>query len=190
KVSAASSWDSEQEARAGGEEIEQLQRKGHTLNEMAILVRASYQMRSFEDRFVTLGLNYRVVGGLRFYERQEIRDALAYLRVTVSPDDDLAFERIMNTPRRGIGRATLEQMHRAAREGNISLTKAATQLVEAGEVKGKAGASLGALLKDFERWRGMMGSHHHAEVLEQILEDSGYRRMWKEEKTPDAQGRL
>ena len=104
----ASAWDSEEEARAVGEEIEELQRKGHTLDEIAILVRASFQMREFEDRFVTLGLPYRVIGGPRFYERQEIRDALAYLRAVAQPADDLAFERIVNMPKRGIGDATVQ----------------------------------------------------------------------------------
>src|SRR6185295_9174866 len=115
KVSVASSWDSEEEARAVGEEIEQLQRDKHRLNEIAILVRASFQMRAFEDRFVTLGLPYRVIGGPRFYERQEIRDALAYFRAMAQPADDLAFERIINTPRRGIGDTTVKLLHDRAR---------------------------------------------------------------------------
>src|SRR5208282_6631382 len=108
-------WDGEEEARWVGDEIESLQRKGETLAEIAILVRASFQTREFEERFLTLGLPYRVIGGLRFYERQEIRDAIAYLRVIQQPDDDLAFERIVNTPRRGIGASTLQAIHRLAR---------------------------------------------------------------------------
>src|SRR5439155_1694062 len=107
KVTVTGAWDSEEEARAIGEEIEELQRGGHKLNEIAILVRASFQMREFEDRFVTLGLPYRVIGGPRFYERAEIRDALAYLRTINSPADGLAFERIVNVPKRGLGDATL-----------------------------------------------------------------------------------
>ncbi|HZP18839.1 MAG TPA: UvrD-helicase domain-containing protein, partial [Bauldia sp.] len=125
KVTVASSWDSEEEARAVGEDIEDLQRKGHKLNEIAILVRASFQMRAFEDRFVTLGLPYRVIGGPRFYERQEIRDALAYFRVTVQPADDLAFERIVNVPRRGIGDTTVKVLHDRARAKRIPLYDAA-----------------------------------------------------------------
>ena len=122
KVTVTGSWDSEEEARAIGEEIEQLQRGGHSLNEIAILVRASFQMREFEDRFVTLGLPYRVIGGPRFYERAEIRDALAYLRVINSPADDLAFERIVNVPKRGLGDATVQLLHDHARKRRVPLT--------------------------------------------------------------------
>ena len=100
-------WDSEEEARQIGEEIEQLQRQGEALNSMAILVRASHQMRALEEHFITLGLNYRVIGGPRFYERKEIRDALAYLRLVNNFSDDLAFERIINVPKRGLGDSTL-----------------------------------------------------------------------------------
>src|SRR4029453_2378872 len=109
-------WDSEEEARAVGDTIEQLQRQGHQLNDVAILVRASFQTREFEDRFITLGLNYRVIGGPRFYERQEIRDALAYLRVVAQGADDLAFERIVNVPKRGLGDAALQFLHDVARK--------------------------------------------------------------------------
>ena len=101
-------WDAEEEARWVGDEIEALQRQGHALGEIAILVRAGFQTREFEERFIALALPYRVIGGPRFYERQEIRDALAYLRLVNQPADDLAFERILNTPRRGIGSATLQ----------------------------------------------------------------------------------
>src|SRR6266403_3111287 len=125
KVTVTGAWDSEEEARAIGEEIEELQRGGHKLNEIAILVRASFQMREFEDRFVTLGLPYRVIGGPRFYERAEIRDALAYLRVINSPADDLAFERIVNVPKRGLGDATVQMLHDHARKRRIPLTAAA-----------------------------------------------------------------
>src|SRR3984885_9964886 len=122
KVTVTGAWDSEEEARAIGEEIEELQRQGHALNEIAILVRASFQMREFEDRFVTLGLPYRVIGGPRFYERAEIRDALAYLRVVNSPADDLAFERIVNVPKRGLGDATVQMLHDHARKRRIPLS--------------------------------------------------------------------
>src|SRR5260221_3829406 len=115
KVTVTGAWDSEEEARGIGEEIEELQRAGHKVNEIASLVRASFQMREFEDRFVTLGLPYRVIGGPRFYERAEIRDALAYLRVINSPADDLAFERIVNVPNRGLGDATVQLLHDHAR---------------------------------------------------------------------------
>jgi DNA helicase-2/ATP-dependent DNA helicase PcrA len=123
KVTVTGSWDSEEEARAIGEEIEELQRAGHKLNEIAILVRASFQMREFEERFVTLGLPYRVIGGPRFYERAEIRDALAYLRVINSPADDLAFERIVNVPKRGLGDATVQMLHDHARKRRHSAVR-------------------------------------------------------------------
>jgi len=125
KVTVTGAWDSEEEARSVGEEIEELQRSGHSLDEIAILVRASFQMREFEDRFVTLGLPYRVIGGPRFYERAEIRDALAYLRVIHSPTDDLAFERIVNVPKRGLGDATVQLLHNHARKRRVPLTEAA-----------------------------------------------------------------
>ena len=142
KVTVTGSWDSEEEARAIGEEIEELQRAGDNLNEVAILVRASFQMREFEDRFVTLGLPYRVIGGPRFYERAEIRDALAYLRVINSPADDLAFERIVNVPKRGLGDATVQMLHDHARKRRIPLFEAARAVVETDELKPKARGSL------------------------------------------------
>ncbi len=138
KVTVTGSWDSEEEARAIGEEIEELQRAGDKLNDVAILVRASFQMREFEDRFVTLGLPYRVIGGPRFYERAEIRDALAYLRVINSPADDLAFERIVNVPKRGLGDATVQMLHDHARKRRIPLFEAARAVVETDELKPKA----------------------------------------------------
>ena len=135
-------WDSEEEARVIGEEIEQLQRKGHALDEVAILVRASFQMREFEERFITLGLPYRVIGGPRFYERAEIRDALAYLRCVAQPADDLAFERIYNLPKRGLGDATMQLLHDHARSARIPLMQAARSMVETEELKAEAAADL------------------------------------------------
>ncbi|HQF31319.1 MAG TPA: 3'-5' exonuclease, partial [Hyphomicrobiales bacterium] len=190
KVEVASSWDSEEEARAVGAEIEDLQREGHALNEMAILVRASFQMREFEDRFVTLGLNYRVIGGPRFYERAEIRDALAYFRVTAQPADDLAFERIVNTPRRGIGDATLSVVHRYARAENIPLLQAASDLVETEELKPRVRSALAEVVAMFTRWRDQMAHLPHTEIAEIILEESGYTDMWQKDRAPDAPGRL
>jgi len=190
KVAVASSWDSEEEARAVGEEIEQLQRQGHRLNEIAILVRASFQMRSFEDRFVTLGLNYRVIGGPRFYERQEIRDALAYFRTMAQPADDLAFERIVNLPRRGIGATTVKLLHDRARAGRVPLTQAAADLVETDEINARARTSLRDLLAAFARWRSQLDSLPHTELGEIILEESGYTEMWQAVRSADAPGRL
>jgi DNA helicase-2/ATP-dependent DNA helicase PcrA len=190
RVSVASSWDSEQEARAIGDEIEALQAKGHKLNEIAILVRASFQMRAFEDRFITLGLNYRVIGGPRFYERQEIRDALAYFRATFQPADDLAFERIVNVPRRGIGETTVAAMHARARTRKIPLMAAAAELTETDELAGKTRASLRDLLGSFARWQSQIATLSHTELAELILEESGYTEMWQADRSADAPGRL
>ncbi len=157
---------------------------------MAILVRASFQMRAFEDRFVTLGLNYRVIGGPRFYERQEIRDALAYFRVVAQAADDLAFERIVNTPRRGIGETTVKLLHDRARAKGIPLTAAAAELVETDEIAARTRASLRDLLAAFDRWRGQMEGLSHTELAEIILEESGYTEMWQADRSADAPGRL
>jgi DNA helicase-2/ATP-dependent DNA helicase PcrA len=190
KVTVTGSWDSEEEARAIGEEIEQLQRAGHKLNDTAILVRASFQMREFEDRFVTLGLPYRVIGGPRFYERAEIRDALAYLRVINSPADDLAFERIVNVPKRGLGDATVQMLHDHARKRRIPLSEAARAVVETDELKPKARSSLRALLDSFVRWRAQSEAMPHTELAEIVLDESGYTEMWQKDRSADAAGRL
>ncbi|WP_075995931.1 ATP-dependent helicase [Salaquimonas pukyongi] len=190
KVMIAACWDSEEEARQVGEEIEQLQRQDHALNDMAILVRASFQMREFEDRFVTLGLNYRVIGGPRFYERLEIRDAMAYFRVVCQPADDLAFERIVNTPKRGIGEATLRIIHDHARKQGIPLSSAVRELVETEEFKPKVRATLASLMDDFSRWADQLDATSHTELAETILEESGYTEMWQNDRAPEAPGRL
>jgi DNA helicase-2/ATP-dependent DNA helicase PcrA len=195
KVTVTGSWDSEEEARAIGEEIEQLQRgdesgKPHVLNQIAILVRASFQMREFEDRFVTLGLPYRVIGGPRFYERAEIRDALAYLRVVNSPADDLAFERIVNVPKRGLGDATVQLLHDHARKRRVPLTEAARAMVAADALKPKPRGSLRALLESIDRWRRERETLPHNELAEIILDESGYTEMWQKDRSADAAGRL
>jgi DNA helicase-2/ATP-dependent DNA helicase PcrA len=190
KVSVTGSWDSEEEARAIGEEIEQLQRGHHKLNEIAILVRASFQMREFEDRFVTLGLPYRVIGGPRFYERAEIRDALAYLRVVNSPADDLAFERIVNVPKRGLGDATVQLLHDHARKRRVPLTEAARAMIETDELKPKPRGALRGVLDSFERWRKQRDALPHTELAEIILDESGYTEMWQKDRSADAAGRL
>jgi DNA helicase-2/ATP-dependent DNA helicase PcrA len=190
KVTVTGSRDSEEEARAIGEEIEQLQRAGHKLNDVAILVRASFQMREFEDRFVTLGLPYRVIGGPRFYERAEIRDALAYLRVINSAADDLAFERIVNVPKRGLGDATVQMLHDIARKRRMPLSDAAAAVVETDELKPKARSSLRALLESFVRWRAQREVMSHTELAEIVLDESGYTEMWQKDRSADAAGRL
>jgi DNA helicase II / ATP-dependent DNA helicase PcrA len=190
KVTVISAWDSEEEARAIGEDIEQLQRKGHALNEIAILVRASFQMRELEDRFVTLGLPYRVIGGPRFYERAEIRDALAYLRCVNSPADDLAFERIVNVPKRGLGEATVQSLHDHARARRIPLMEAARVMVETEEMKPKPRTSLRDLLSAFDRWRSQRDTLPHTDLAEIVLDESGYTEMWQKDRSAEAAGRL
>ena len=195
KVIVHAAWDSEEEARAVGEEIERLQRgdtdgKKHALNDMVILVRASFQMREFEDRFVTLGLNYRVVGGPRFYERLEIRDAMAYFRLVCQPADDLAFERIVNTPKRGLGDTTVRALHDYARARDIPMLAAAADMVETDELKPKARKALFDVVQYFRRWSERLETTPHTELAEQILEESGYTDMWKNDKSAEAPGRL
>jgi DNA helicase-2/ATP-dependent DNA helicase PcrA len=182
--------DAQEEARLIGEEIEATQHKGVSLDEIAILVRASFQMREFEERFIALGLPYKVIGGPRFYERAEIRDALAYLRCVAQPDDDLAFERIYNQPKRGLGDATLAILHDYGRRAGLSLTRAARALIETEELKPRPRQTLRSLLDDFDRWRKEAGRLAHDELAQLVLEESGYIDMWKAERTPDAAGRL
>ncbi len=197
KVRLIGHWDGDEEARWIGEEIEAMQRgtrglRAFSLDDMAILVRASHQMRAFEDRFLTIGLPYRVIGGPRFYERMEIRDAMAYFRMVVSPDDDLAFERIVNTPKRGLGDKAQQTIQRLARENGVSLLDGAALAVEQGAIKGKGGAALGQLVVDLARWGRMTGEAglSHMELAEIILDESGYTTMWQNDKTPEAPGRL
>jgi DNA helicase-2/ATP-dependent DNA helicase PcrA len=196
KVTVTGGWDSEEEARSIGEEIEQLQRdarergEDHPLDEIAILVRASFQMREFEDRFIQLGLPYRVIGGPRFYERAEIRDALAYLRVIAQPADDLAFERIVNVPKRGLGDATVQMLHDHARKARIPLSAAAAMLSATDEMKPKPRGALRDLMASFERWRKQKDTLSHTELAEIVLDESGYTAMWQNDKSADAAGRL
>ncbi len=195
KVQVTSCWDSEEEARSIGDEIEQLQRddgtgQPHNLDEIAILVRASFQMREFEDRFVTLGLPYRVIGGPRFYERMEIRDALAYLRLVAQPADDLAFERIVNVPKRGLGDATLNMLHNHARKRRIPLMEATRAIVETDEMKPRPRNALRELIANFDRWRAMKDATPHGELAQIVLDESGYTEMWQKDRSADAAGRL
>jgi DNA helicase II / ATP-dependent DNA helicase PcrA len=189
-VAVAGVWDDEEEARSIGEDIEALRKAGHRLNEIAILVRASFQMRAFEDRFVTLGVPYRVVGGPRFYERQEIKDAIAYLEITLNPANDLKFERIVNVPKRGLGDTSLKRITELARARGIGLYQAAREIVETEELTAKARQALGGLLDSFERWRGQIDGMRHTELAELILDESGYTQMWQQDKSPQAQSRL
>ena len=190
KVRIRGIWDGEEEARITADDIEDAQRKGRTPEEIAILVRASFQMREFEDRFISLGIPYRVIGGPRFYERAEIRDANAYLRLIAQPDDDLAFERICNKPRRGLGNVALQTLHQAARGQGISLSRAARQLIESEELKPAARRSLTGFIADLDRWREMKNTLTHFELAEKVLDQSGYTQMWQNDKSPDAPGKL
>lgn len=198
KVRLIGHWDSEAEARWIGEEIEAFQ-GGHrasmgaiNLDDIAILVRASHQMRAFEDRFLTIGLPYRVIGGPRFYERAEIRDALAYFRLVVSPADDLAFERIVNTPKRGLGDKALQTLQTAARRNGVPLLEGARIAAEEKQIGGKGLGKLEELLAMIDRWRteALDPDANHVELAERILDESGYTAMWQNDKSPDAPGRL
>ncbi|QQR40197.1 ATP-dependent helicase [Devosia rhizoryzae] len=182
-------YDSEEEARTVGEEIEQFQRLGEPLNSMAILVRASFQMREFEERFITLGLNYRVIGGPRFYERKEIRDALAYLRLVAQPFDDLAFERIINVPKRGLGDSTVNMLTATARHQNVPLLQSTRMLVETEDLKPKQRSVLRALVAQFDDWSYRAESLPPYQLVEQILEESGYMDMLSADKSAESEGR-
>lgn len=190
KVAVVSLWDSDEEARMVGERIETYRAEGESLAEMAILVRAGFQTRAFEERLITLGVPYRIVGGVRFYERQEIRDAIAYMRVLNQSADDLAFERIVNVPRRGVGEAALRLMHETARASGLPLASAAAQLVAEGGLKGRVREGIASLLGGFARWRARLESEGHVVAIAALLEESGYLTMWKEDKSPEAPGRL
>ena len=221
KIRLIGHWDGEEEARWVGEEIEAMQggtrgMRGFNLDDMAILVRASHQMRAFEDRFLTIGLPYRVIGGPRFYERLEIRDAMAYFRVVTSPDDDLAFERIVNTPKRGLGNKAQQIIQTTARDNGVSLVDGARIALQEGAIKGKGAGELRHLVDGIARWHEMtrgprvvisdsddsviedldspfeFGSPEtpHTELAEIILDESGYTAMWQNDKTPEAPGRL
>ncbi len=215
KVRLIGHWDGEEEARWIGDEIEAMGKGTRSMdpispNRIAILVRASHQMRAFEDRFLTIGLPYRVIGGPRFYERLEIRDAMAYFRLVVSPEDDLAFERIVNTPKRGLGDKAQQKIHDAARANGVSLLEGARVLLDAKGLSGKGGKELQRFVENIARWRKLMlgplraanptvdlieevapaGTLSHIELAEMILDESGYTTMWQNDKTPEAPGRL
>jgi len=211
KVKVLGVWDGPEEARRVGDEIEAAQQiRGASLDDIAILVRAQHQTREFEDRFISIGMPYRIVGGFRFYERQEIRDALAYLRVVAQPADDLAFERIVNTPKRGLGDKALAKVHQLARAEQVPLTTAAARILDTDELTPQARRALGNLVADIARWRAMLnnsspsslgegdqlaeltggGAVPHSELARVILDESGYTAMWQAEKSADAAGRL
>ncbi len=219
KVRLIGHWDGEEEARWIGEEIDAMQggtrgARPMNLDEIAILVRASHQMRAFEDRFLTIGLPYKVIGGPRFYERMEIRDAMAYFRLVISPEDDLALERIVNTPKRGLGDKAQQTIQATARQNGVSLVEGARIAVEQGLIKGKGGTALRQLVDGLARWNAMTRGprievdddsviddgtapirfgepeHTHIELAQIILDESGYTAHWQNDKNPDSPGRL
>ncbi|WP_100958844.1 UvrD-helicase domain-containing protein [Bosea sp. FBZP-16] len=190
KVTITGAWDSQEEARLISDEIEAMQSKGENLSQVAILVRISAQMREMEERLIHVGVPYRVIGGPRFYERAEIRDAMAYLRCVVSPTDDLAFERIVNVPKRGLGDATIQLLHNHARATGFSLMQSARAVVETEELKPKARTALRELVEAFARWSGRAESMQQGELAELVLEESGYTEMWQKDRSADAAGRL
>ncbi|MEJ0063082.1 MAG: UvrD-helicase domain-containing protein [Alphaproteobacteria bacterium] len=190
KVMVRGLWSGEAEAYWIGDEIETLQRRGTSLREIAIMVRAGFQTRAFEERCIALGIPYRVLVGARFYERAEIRDAIAYLRLLVTPENDVAFERIINIPKRGIGPATIQQLYQYARSANIPLTEATWKLTETDELKPKVRSTLRGLIEQFLRWRQLLDELPHSEVAQIILDESGYTAMWQADKSPEAPGRL
>ncbi|MCA1653920.1 MAG: ATP-dependent helicase [Sphingomicrobium sp.] len=215
KVRVIGVWDGPEEARRIGEEIEGHQRgangqEGGSLDDTAILVRAQFQTREFEERFIAIGLAYQIVGGFRFYERAEIRDALAYLRLVAQPADDLAFERIVNVPKRGLGDKAIERIHRYAREAQLPLLLAAAQMLDSDELTPQARRSLGRFVGDIARWRTMAslsspafagegdrsaelsggGALPHPELARIILDESGYTAALQAERSAEAAGRL
>lgn len=190
KVRVVGVWDGPEEARHVGDDIESLQARGTSLDDVAILVRAQFQTREFEDRFIYIGLPYRIVGGFRFYERAEIRDALAYFRVLSQPADDLAFERIVNTPKRGLGDKSVQKIRTFAQAENLPLSAAAARIVQTNELPGQARKGLSDLMENVRRWREQLGTTPHPELARIVLEESGYIGMWQADRSAEAQGRI
>ncbi|WP_413204080.1 ATP-dependent helicase [Rhodospirillum sp. A1_3_36] len=183
-------WDGDEEARTVVDEIEARQRAGDPLNGIAILVRAGFQTREFEERLILTGTPYRIIGGARFYERQEIRDAVAYLRLIAQPDDGLAFERIINTPRRGLGNASIQTLNMASRLERVSLMEAARRAIETDDLRPQARKALRTFIEDISRWRSLADAMDPGELCGTVLDESGYMDMWRKDKSPEAEGRV
>ncbi|HEY0113019.1 MAG TPA: UvrD-helicase domain-containing protein [Allosphingosinicella sp.] len=190
KVRVVGVWDGPEEARRIGEEVEAHQRRGGRIDDTAILVRAQFQTREFEDRFIAIGLPYRIVGGFRFYERAEIRDALAYLRIIAQPSDDLAFERIVNVPKRGLGDKAVAKIHSLARASGVPLLIAGAQILDTDELTPQARKSLGNLMGDVARWRSRLAELPHPELARLVLDESGYTAMLQADRSAESAGRL
>ncbi len=200
KVQIHGVWDGNEEARNIVDEIEYYQRKGYSLSQMAVLVRAGYQTRLFEESFIRAGISYKIIGGLRFYERQEIKDIIAYLRLLVYPQDNLSFERIINVPKRGIGDKTLQNINMYARNTGIPLIEAAEEMLNSGKITGKAGLNMQQFIEDFHKWRNIYNGNstdlfdnkvtEHYQLVEMIVRESGYIDMWRNSKKAEAEAKL
>jgi len=190
KVRVIGVWDGPEEARRIGEEIESHQIRGGSLDDVAILVRAQFQTREFEERFIAIGLAYQIIGGFRFYERAEIRDAIAYLRLIAQPADDLAFERIVNQPKRGLGDKAVATIHRHARATQQPLLLAAASILGTDELTPQARRSLGNFVADIARWREMSATLPHPELARIMLDESGYTAMLQADRSAESAGRL
>ncbi len=184
KVRVRGVWDGEAEARLIADEIETARKQGMNYKDMAVLVRASFQMRAFEERFLMLAIPYVVIGGPRFFERAEIRDAHAYLRLIQSEDDDLAFERIVNVPKRGIGDTSVQKILHIARENGVSAMQAVRHLITTDELQARTRTPLANFVRDLDRWRDLMAmGTPHWQVTETLLDESGYTAMQKADRT-------
>ena len=190
KVRVVGVWDGPEEARRVGDDAESRMRSGQSLDDIAILVRAQFQTREFEERFIGIGLPYQIIGGFRFYERAEIRDAIAYLRLIIQPSDDLAFERIVNQPKRGLGDKAVATIHRQARACQQPLLLAAATLLDSDELTPQARRSLGNFVADVARWRQMAGELPHPELARIMLDESGYTAMLQADRSAESAGRL
>lgn len=190
KVRIIGVWDGPEEARRVGEQAESHMRSGGSLDDIAILVRAQFQTREFEERFIAIGLSYQIIGGFRFYERAEIRDAIAYLRLITQPADDLAFERIVNTPKRGLGDKAIATIHRHAGATGQPLLLAAATLLDSDELTPQARRSLGAFVAEVARWRQMASELPHPELARIMLDESGYTAMLQADRSAESAGRL
>lgn len=190
KIKVVSTYSGSEEAAYVADEIENLHRNGTGYSQMAVLVRTATQTREFEEKFIAEAIPYQVIGGPKFYERAEIRDALAYLRVVLQPADDLALERIINKPARGIGAKTIEKFENEARVNHISMFMAIEKMLKEGALSGKVKTNVSELINNFYQWRQTMNAVSPDDLAAQVLEDSGYMEMLKMDKSAEAEGRI
>ncbi len=200
KIQVHGVYNGEEEALQIVDKISYYQRKKYNLSEMAILVRAGYQTRLFEEQLIRAGISYKIIGGLKFYDRQEIKDIIAYLRLLVYPKDDLSFERIVNVPKRGVGERTLQQIKQYANENSICMFDSLCDLLKINKITGKAGSNLQKFVDDFYRWRLVYQGKNidllsekvtdQAKLVERIIYESGYINMWHNSKKVEAEGKI